>query len=103
MQNHIHVCPLLIVMLYVLYATVGVVLAELLCTCWAVGLLPVPSIVSSLPADIDECQSGTSGCQQLCTNTVGSFFCRCRAGYSLNSDARTCRGDLENVEIVPYN
>ncbi|VVC98752.1 unnamed protein product [Leptidea sinapis] len=32
-------------------------------------------------ADIDECASVRSPCEQLCTNTEGSYECLCRAGY----------------------
>ena len=31
--------------------------------------------------DVNECESGTSGCSQLCSNTVGSFECSCNDGY----------------------
>ncbi len=41
-------------------------------------------------ADIDEC-STTNNCQQLCTNTPGSYTCSCRTGYTLYQ-GRACRG-----------
>lgn len=43
--------------------------------------------------DIDECapNGGLGPCQQLCTNTAGSFLCGCRAGYILSQDGRTCQ------------
>lgn len=40
--------------------------------------------------DIDECLTGTSGCEQLCQNTPGSFKCTCFLGYAMNSDNRSC-------------
>lgn len=40
--------------------------------------------------DIDECLEKTSGCQQICKNTDGSFKCQCFTGFSLNSDTTTC-------------
>ena len=40
--------------------------------------------------DIDECSEKTSGCEQSCKNTDGSFTCSCLEGYSLNDDNRTC-------------
>ena len=40
--------------------------------------------------DIDECEEMTSGCQQKCTNTNGSFTCSCVEGYELNIDNKTC-------------
>ncbi|XP_055997519.1 uncharacterized protein LOC125645547 isoform X2 [Ostrea edulis] len=40
--------------------------------------------------DINECMEGTSGCQQLCRNYIGSFSCLCHPGFSLNEDNSTC-------------
>ena len=42
--------------------------------------------------DIDECQSGNGGCEQSCTNTVGSFFCNCTDGFLLREDLLGCDG-----------
>ena len=44
-------------------------------------------------SDIDECTGGIDNCEQICTNTQGSFDCTCRSGYSLNSDKATCTGN----------
>ena len=43
-------------------------------------------------ADIDECETGEHNCSQTCSNTLGSFECKCRAGYSLQDDGVTCAG-----------
>ena len=43
-------------------------------------------------ADIDECAINTDGCDQICTNTNGSFYCSCNTGYRLNVDNKTCDG-----------
>ena len=42
--------------------------------------------------DIDECSMGTSGCQQLCFNTNGSYYCQCNTGYRLMNDNTSCTG-----------
>ena len=42
--------------------------------------------------DINECSEGLSSCNQLCTNTIGSYDCECYHGFSLNSDNHTCQG-----------
>ena len=42
--------------------------------------------------DIDECVRNISGCNQNCTNTNGSYFCSCYAGYEILNDNRTCVG-----------
>ena len=42
-------------------------------------------------SDIDECAEGTSHCEQICTNTNGSFVCSCFDGFLLNMvDNKTC-------------
>ena len=38
--------------------------------------------------DIDECATNKGGCDDLCTNTIGSFYCSC--SYALTADQRTC-------------
>ena len=43
-------------------------------------------------ADIDECSEDTDNCNQICTNTEGSFTCGCDDGYLLDSDETTCNG-----------
>ena len=43
-------------------------------------------------SDINECTSNNGYCGQVCTNSVGSYTCSCRNGYSLITDARTCAG-----------
>ena len=45
-----------------------------------------------LPVEIDECASGSHGCEQTCTNTMGSYTCGCQLGYELHSDGRKCEG-----------
>lgn len=48
--------------------------------------------------DINECWKGTSGCQQTCTNTVGSFVCSCYNGYQLGINGKSCEDVDECVE-----
>ncbi|KAK7092309.1 mucin-like protein isoform X2 [Littorina saxatilis] len=38
----------------------------------------------------DECSANVSECQQLCSNTKGSYNCDCYYGYRLNADRVTC-------------
>ncbi|XP_041374591.1 fibrillin-1-like [Gigantopelta aegis] len=41
--------------------------------------------------DTDECTMGTSPCEQLCQNTVGSFECYCKGnGFTLSRDQKKC-------------
>ena len=43
-----------------------------------------------LLSDVNEC-AGENDCEQLCTNTEGSYECGCDDGYTLNN-AGTCEG-----------
>ena len=43
-------------------------------------------------ADIDECQVNSSVCNQVCTNSAGSYTCSCEQGYKLNTDNQ-CIGE----------
>lgn len=33
-------------------------------------------------------------CSDICVPTVGSYYCKCREGFSLLEDGKTCRQDL---------
>ena len=48
--------------------------------------------------DIDECADNNGGCNQTCTNSIGSYQCSCQDGYMLNEDGYNCAG-----EIFPAN
>ncbi|CAC5355721.1 unnamed protein product [Mytilus coruscus] len=54
-------------------------------------------------SDINECELGTHNCQQLCTNTNGSFTCSCRTGYTLNIDQTTCTDINECLGMTCLN
>ena len=41
-------------------------------------------------SDINECE--TNECDQDCVNTLGSYYCTCREGFSLSLDNYTCNG-----------
>ena len=41
--------------------------------------------------DINECE-GYNDCHQICTNTEGSYYCSCDAGFELAADNRSCTG-----------
>ena len=55
-----------------------------------------------LCTDVDECQSGNGGCEQSCTNTVGSFYCNCTDGFLLGDDLLGCDGNLCSLLCDAY-
>ena len=48
-------------------------------------------------ADINECDDNNGGCEQICQNTVGSYYCECEEGYELNCDDHACDGKIANL------
>ncbi|KAK2161891.1 hypothetical protein LSH36_108g06017 [Paralvinella palmiformis] len=44
-------------------------------------------------SDTDECEVHNGGCSQVCLNTVGSYQCSCKSGYSLEKNRLTCSGE----------
>ena len=42
--------------------------------------------------DINECLEGTDGCDQICSNTLGAYYCACSDGFTLDTDNHTCHG-----------
>lgn len=44
--------------------------------------------------DFDECKTSTHSCDDnaACKNTVGSYTCSCKSGYS--GDGKTCNGKM---------
>lgn len=55
--------------------------------------------IFSLP-EIDECATGTHGCEQICINTMGGYKCDCKLGYELHSDGKKCEGQLSGQCIA---
>ena len=47
--------------------------------------------------DIDECSINNGGCDEMCTNTNGSYVCSCNDGYILNDDGLTCDGIIMHI------
>lgn len=50
------------------------------------------------PSDVDECLITNGGCSQGCVNTVGSFYCTCLFGYTLQADGRTCVNECKQAK-----
>uniref|UniRef100_A0A667WWC6 EGF-like domain-containing protein n=1 Tax=Myripristis murdjan TaxID=586833 RepID=A0A667WWC6_9TELE len=51
------------------------------CSCPAGYKLSANGVVCE---DVDECTQPFASCLQHCTNTVGSYYCHCREGFTLN-------------------
>ena len=70
------------------------------------GYLSEHSIMHLYCVDINECNVSNGGCEQLCSNTVGSFLCDCGAGYQLDNNGFNCSGkhvaDLQSQNICIF-
>ena len=47
----------------------------------------------ALPAPVDFLFHVPADCDQICTNTPGSYSCSCVSGYQLSSDGKSCVGE----------
>ena len=43
-------------------------------------------------SDTNECDTSNGGCAQVCINQVGSYYCQCNNGYTLDDDNHGCSG-----------
>ncbi|XP_051265445.1 matrilin-3a isoform X5 [Dicentrarchus labrax] len=56
--------------------------------------------VSAVETGLDPCAMGHD-CEHICVNTNASYYCKCRNGYILNADEKTCSLKQEvKVEVV---
>ena len=54
----------------------------------------------SLNPLVSPCEVNNGGCEQNCIDTLGSLFCTCNEGYTLNMDNRTCQRKYSNYNIL---
>ena len=47
----------------------------------------------NLLVDINECEMDSGGCDDICINTEGSYYCQCSPGLHLASDQHSCVGE----------
>uniref|UniRef100_A0A3B1IW69 EGF-like calcium-binding domain-containing protein n=1 Tax=Astyanax mexicanus TaxID=7994 RepID=A0A3B1IW69_ASTMX len=45
------------------------------------------------------CEETNGGCEALCCNTIGSFYCKCPSGQELQEDGKTCQGKLHTSSV----
>ena len=51
-------------------------------------------VCSKIFLDANECNTNNGNCQQICSNTVGSYNCSCNKGYVLDEDKHGCTGNF---------
>ena len=83
-------------------AYIGVIMETMLVSRAVVGILNLCIQTQSIVCffvqlyllDINECDSlDNGGCEHLCNNTIGSFFCYCILGYRLDGNKFNCSGE----------
>ncbi|KAA0202666.1 hypothetical protein HAZT_HAZT007815 [Hyalella azteca] len=52
--------------------------------------------------DVDECETSPCMAEERCRNTLGSFECRCREGYKLDSSTSRCK-DINECQLGTYD
>ena len=61
---------------------------------WLCLLFPPTLSCTNCSQDVNECRTGTAGCQHNCRNSQGSYSCSCRQGYTTSvEDHRNCTGE----------
>ncbi|KAK3740581.1 hypothetical protein RRG08_003358 [Elysia crispata] len=66
-------------------------------------LCPVGLEGDRCQSDVDECQTGSHGCQGYCRNTFGSYRCLCGAGLELGVDGRSCAPRSDSCSVKCRN
>lgn len=51
-------------------------------------------------SDYDECSSGVSDCEHICTNVDGGYNCQCYPGFELLLDRRGCATGTDVVSSL---
>ncbi|XP_045917027.1 matrilin-3a isoform X2 [Micropterus dolomieu] len=55
--------------------------------------------ISPVETGLDPCAIGHE-CEHICVNSNASYYCKCRNGYILNADTKTCSLKQVKVEVV---
>ena len=63
-----------------------------------VWLVKIILNVIILNVDIDECSIANGGCEDVCINTNGSFYCLCLPGFQLKNNL-FCSG-IGNIILI---
>ena len=56
-------------------------------------------LIPQLLTDINECNTNNGGCEQICTNTMGSYECSCSPRYLLSTNGHSCLGMEYNCSV----
>lgn len=54
-----------------------------------------------LPSGINYCALNKPGCEHECVNTEEGHYCRCRRGYTLDPNGKTCSREYAPGVWVP--
>ena len=58
-------------------------------------------MIVTILIDINECDEHSSGCNQICTNTIGGFTCSCYNGFTFSEGSITfCEGKVLTIIYI---
>ncbi|TRY80941.1 hypothetical protein TCAL_04726 [Tigriopus californicus] len=52
--------------------------------------------------DKDECATDNGGCQHICRNTIGAYYCTCRQGFVLHENNHDCKEGGCKHEVISH-
>src|SRR6218665_1479538 len=66
-----------------------------------INITPCNPLYTATSIDVNECDRGNGGCEQLCVNSEGSFQSICHIGFRLATNGRSCLLYVAGIIVGP--